>query len=670
MKRRDYLALIAAAPLSPLLARAQGLATAAELPVEQLFRKPAYRGAVLSPDQRQMAVLAPANGRTNLAVIDVEKRSAIRLTSLSGSDITRVVWANNRRVIFSTGDEQGVEFRGDGGLFAIDIDGSNPTTLVKPFATGTSISFVPRQTTVLRRLPGRSDEVLVSANDRSVASQDIYRMNVLTGRKSLVNFSSPGNVVGWVLDSQDAPRAALSIDFDKRRWWFSYLPSADSREWKTLAQWDEQLKDVIIPLAFDPASPSRMFVASNRGRDTMALFEFDPVAGQLGELIYADDRHDVFSFLLLGQALGEGGRLIFGGDDDAPTKLIGLAYQAERPKTVWFDAQAARAQAGIDASLRDTFNTFDVNARRALVFARSDVNAGEYYIYDRDKGSLEDTGIRARPQLDPTLMRPMQPVSWRARDGLRMDGYLTLPAAWTQGKPVPLVLHPHGGPWARDVWAFNPEVQFMANRGFAVLQVNFRGSTGYGAQHLRLSFKQWGGTMIDDLIDGVDWAIKEGYADPARVGMYGASYGGYATLMALVRRPDLFKWGVNYVGVTDMTVHQDTQPAQFRGEFGELAKRLNGDQKADAALFDVQSPARQVAKIGAPVFHAYGGEDRNVDFANGRTIRAAFDRANKPYEWMFVADEAHGYRQDKNVFDFYKRFDAFIKLHTPAARKG
>ena len=324
----------------------------------------------------------------------------------------------------------------------------------------------------------------------------------------------------------------------------------------------------------------------------------------------------------------------------------------------------------MSASFPGAVTSFNVNAQRALVFTRSDTNAGANYLYDRNKRSLEDTGIRARPEIDPAGMRPMQAVSWAARDGLRIDGYLTLPKSWEKDKPAPLILHPHGGPWARDVWAYNPEVQFMANRGFAVLQPNFRGSTGYGAKHLRLSYKQWGGTMIDDMIDGVEWAIKNGYADASRLGVYGASYGGYSTLMAMVRRPDLFKWGVNYVGVTDMSVHQDTQPAQLYGDFAELAKRLNGDQNADAALFVEQSPARHVARISAPVFHAYGGEDRNVDMANGHTIKSAFDKAGKPYEWMFVGDEAHGYRQDGNVFEFYHRFEAFIKKNTPPATRN
>jgi dipeptidyl aminopeptidase/acylaminoacyl peptidase len=666
MNRRDFVTLLSGVPVAAAfeIASAQ---TTAEMSVEDFFRKPAFGGASLSPDQLNLAAIVPANGRFNLVIYNLEARKALRITDLSSVDVASVQWANNQRVIFTTGDQQGKEFRGDGGLFAADVDGKNATVLVKPFLTGSSVSYVPRITSVLRRLRGNKDDVLVAANDRTADSQDLYRMNVTTGRKSLVNASSPGNVVAWAVDGNDAPRAAYCIDAAKRRYWFAYQAEPNSRDWKTIAEWDEQLKDVMIPLAFDPADPKLIYVASNSGRDTMALFLFDTSAGKLLEMIYGDDRYDVFSFFLLGSALGEGGALIFGGNEDAPGKLIGLRYAADKLKHIWFDEAAARTHAAIEASFPGATNTFNVNTKKALVYTRSDTNAGEYFLFDRDKRSLEETGVRTRPQIDPKAMRSKLPVSWLARDGLRIDGYLTLPAQWKKGNPVPMVLHPHGGPWAKDNWDFNPEVQFMANRGFAVLQANFRGSTGYGAKHLRLSYKQWGGTMIDDMIDGVEWAVKEGYADPARMGVYGASYGGYSTLMAMVRRPDLFKWGVNYVGVTDMVVHQDTQPAQLRGDFSELAKRINGDQKADAALFADQSPTRQVAKIAAPVFHAYGGEDRNVDYANGRAIRSAFDKAGKPYEWMFVADEAHGYRQDANVFEFYKRFDAFIKMHTPKA---
>ena len=648
--------MAACAMLTGADASAQG---AAPVPVETLFAKPSYRQLVLSPNQKLMAALAPADGRLNILVIDLEKRTGTRVTGLKEADVTTVMWANDHRLIYNTGDARGLETRSDGGLFAIDVDGNYERKLVSPFR-----GFVARFSFVMGRVKGSEDEVYVSANDSSEDSLSVYRMNVVSGKKTQINEGSPGRVIRWVLDRNHVPRAALSRDEQKKTWWFSYL---DGKEWKTAARWDERLENVVIPKAFDPADPDSMFVASNAGRDTLAYFRFNLKTGQLGELIFGDDRYDVESFHLIGGPLGEGGSLVFAGTEEESTKLIGLTYLADKPRKVWFDAPAAKLQASLDAALPGATNQFNVSQRRSLVYSASDVDPGSWYLFDRETLKLEETGVRSRPGIDPGRMLSTQPVQWVARDGVRIDGYLTLPKSYRPGNPVPLVLHPHGGPWAKDNWQFNPEVQFMASRGYAVLQPNFRGSTGYGAQHLRLSYKHWGDTMIDDMIDGVEWAVKQGYADRAKLGVYGASYGGYATLMALVRKPDMFNWAVNYVGVTDMAVHQDTQPAQLHGQFAELAKVINGDQSADKALFEAQSPARHVGLIRAPVFHAYGGEDRNVDYANGRLIRAAFDKAGKPYEWMFVADEAHGYHQDKNVFEFYRRFEKFMADHATAA---
>ncbi|MBI3368818.1 MAG: S9 family peptidase [Burkholderiales bacterium] len=608
----------------------------------------------------------PLNGRYNLVVVDLAEKKPLVLTRFEKGDVLSMFWANDERLLYTTGDQQGLELYGDGGLFAVNRDGANPRTLVEPVVGWSSVAkFVFRMTTVVRRIKDAPEEVLVSANDRNADSQDIYRMNILTGRKSLLSFESPGQVLRWAVDSDLQPRATMSIDARQRRFW-SALRGADGKGWRTIAEWDENLKDVIIPAAFAPRDPKLLYVASNVGRDTLAYFKYDTEAMKLGEMVAGTERYDLASFLLIGAPLGEGGGLIFAGPtEEDPQQLVGLRAALDRTTTVWFDEEAAKLQRTVDAAVPGAVNTFDPFRKRSLVSSRSSVQPGVYYWFDRDKRQLEDTGINLRPWIDPALMAPMQAVSWTARDGMKIDGYLTLPKHYKKGSPVPLILHPHGGPWAKDNWEWNPEVQFMANRGFAVLQPNFRGSTGYGAKHLRASYKHWGDTMIDDMLDGVQWTIDQGYVDKDRIGVYGASYGGYATLMCLVRRPDLFKWGINYVGVSDMFVHQDTQPAQKYGNFTEMAKVINGDQRADRALFEATSPTLQVGKIAVPVFHAYGGQDRNVDIANGNAIKAAFDKAGKQQEWMFVADEAHGYRQDKNVFEFYSRFEAFILAHTP-----
>ncbi len=671
MKRRE---LLAAAPALSLLsstveAQSQtGPAGVPLIPVKTMFRRANYRNIALSPSGKFMAATVALNGRQNLVLVDLAGNQPTVLTRFALGDVNTVFWANDERLLYTTGDQQGLEFYGDGGLFAIDRDGRNQRVMVEPFMSDNAVKLVYRMTHVMRRIKDTPNEVLVSANDRSVDSQDVYRMNVQTGRKNLLTFESPGKVMRWAVDSALQPRAALSHDRPAKRWW-STIRGADGKAWTTIAQWDEQLRDVIVPLAFDPLDATLLYVASNVGRDTLALFKFDTAAMKLGEMLAGTEHYDLGSFWLINDRDDSPGvRLIFGGSDEAPAKLIGLRVELDRPTTVWFDQAAERVQRSVDAALPNAINTFDPARRRTLVYSRSPTETGAYYWFDQDKLQLEDSGVRMRPWIEPAQMAAMQPVSWTARDGMKIHGYLTLPRHYKKGAPVPLILHPHGGPWGRDGWRFNPEVQFMANRGYAVLQPNFRGSTGYGAKHLRASYKNFGTTMIDDMLDGVQWAIDQGYADKDRLATYGASYGGYAALMAMIRRPDWFKWGINYVGVTDLFVSQDTQPAQKYGDFGELAKAIIGDGKADRAAFEAQSPTLLVNRIAAPVFHAYGGMDRNVDIANGMAIKSAFDKASKAQEWMFVADEAHGYRQEKNVEEFYTRFERFMAAHTPPAR--
>ena len=665
--------IAAAAVAAMLMTTGVACAQAAPLiPVETLFKKPEYRSVTFSPDQKFMAALVAVNSRFNLVVVDLEKRNVNRVTNFDKADVLNYWWATNERLLFNTGDsQQFVRNAGNGGLYAVDRDGRNSRALVQPFGES-GRGF--RDTEFVARIydkAGQSsnEEVFATSNDRSADSFDIYRLNINTGRKSLVTFDSPGLVQQWSIDGEGIPRAAVRTDPETGVSQLMYR-SAEGQPYRELRRWNEEVKDVVIPIGFRRAS-KLLTVASNIGRDTMAFFDFDPESNTLGALIFGDDKYDVYSTNFNGGYGGINGSLIYGGvgENDRSGKVIGVQYMADRLKTVWFDEDVKKTQEMLDAALpKGNYNTWNPARTRTLVSSRSDIDPGQFFIFDQKSKTIEDTGLKSARLIDPKQMRPMQYVSWKAADGMQIDGYLTLPATYKPGSPVPFILHPHGGPWARDVWGYNAEVQFLANRGFAVLQPNFRGSVGYGRKFLTASFKQFGDTMIDDQLAGVEWAIKEGYADKNRLAVYGASYGGYSTLMALVKRPDWFKWGVNYVGVSDMdTLHDNDRSIRFaKGADRSWAVSI-GDPKTEKVAYERWSPARQVDKIMAPVFHAYGGEDLNVDIANGRVIRAAFDKAGKTQEWMFVANEAHGYRLDANVFEYYNRFDAFMKKYTPAA---
>ncbi len=619
-----------------------------EIPVESIFKRPEFRSLTLSPNRKYLAAIAPHKERNNLAVIDLEKRQLIRVTSFAETDVISYLWVGSERLVFVTGNQQGYAFRGDGGVYAVNVDGTNDRRLDSSFMRGAS---------PIRAVRGSADEIFVSAYDRTIDSADLYKLNTRTGKKTLITTDSPGNVSGWVLDRNDIPRAAIT--FVRKDSQSAFYYRADERSpWQQIWTWGLD-GDEITPEAFD--KDDLLYVSSNIGRDTKALYEFDSAGKKLGRLVLADDRYDITPPSIW-NGLGSYGFLLFSSDEDP--RLVGVTYVADKPKTVWFDEQFRKWQAELDRALPNTVNNFgNFRDGKGLVTASSDRDPGTVYLFDGKAPSLTEL-VKLAEWIKPADMNPMRPISYTARDGMRIDGYLTLPKSWHTGTPVPMIVHPHGGPWARDVWGYNAGVQFMANRGYAVLQVNFRNSTGYGKKLYRAGWKQWGDGSQDDILDGVMWAIKEGFADKNKIGIYGASYGGYSVLMQLVRNPELYKFGFNYVGVTDMLVHRDTQPAWF-GSARERLDILNGNPSQDKEMLERTSPARFVSRIKAPVMHAYGGLDQNVDFENGKVIKSAFEKAGLPVDYTFVAEEGHGYFEPKNVFMLYNKFEKFMKTNMP-----
>jgi dipeptidyl aminopeptidase/acylaminoacyl peptidase len=296
-----------------------------------------------------------------------------------------------------------------------------------------------------------------------------------------------------------------------------------------------------------------------------------------------------------------------------------------------------------------------------LIDSRSDVSPGTFYLYDKRAGKIEWLAD-SMPWLDPKKLSPVKPVRYKARDGLEIPAYLTVPRG-ASGKDMPMVVMIHGGPWVSgDHWRFNPEVQFLASRGYAVLQPNFRGTTRYGWKHFSSSFKQWGLAMQDDITDGVRWAIDQGIADPKRICIYGASYGGYAAMMGLAKTPELFKCGINYVGVTDLPLFLTISWSDYAySDFVSYgAKTMVGDVDRELDQLKKTSPTELAANIQAPVLMAYGAEDRRVPIEHGNRMKAALDRAGKKYQWMVGAGEGHGFRDMRNQEMFYGAMEKFL----------
>ncbi|MBC7369237.1 MAG: S9 family peptidase [Undibacterium sp.] len=614
-----------------------------EFPVETFFKKPNISNVTFSPDGKRIACLVPYERRMNLAVIDLEKKTKNLLTNFKDNDVGGLLWASDDRIIFLK-DTDG---RGGSTVYAVNSDGTDRILLVGGAGEANSEQAAnQRFRGFLARLPNDPKNILVLGSLSGAQGPDVCLMNLKTGKMTLA-VANPGWVRRWVLDRHQVVRAAVALqgltatvllrDPAKGTLTPVHAHQADAPGW--------------APLAFD-GDDRTLFIASNLGRGTTAVYRYDTETRTLGELVHGDATYDVDDVVW----------------DEAKRKIVAVAINADRPRLHWLDAESGALQQRIDQALADTSNRVlhaAPDGSRRLVSARSDRDPGVYYLFDSATKKIEELAV-LKPGIDPEQMAPMTPVTFQARDGLTLHAYLTLPLGRVPEK-LPLVIHPHGGPFGiRDNWGFSPEVQFYANRGFAVLQVNYRGSGGYGDKFGRAGWKKWGLEMQNDLSDAVKWAVAKGLADPARVVISGASYGGYAAMAGLVFTPELYCAGVNYVGVVDIAELVPTGDGATKNRLHWMTTRIGDlDDAADRKRIRDTSPVHFAERIVAPVLMAYGKNDPRVRISQGYDIEAALKKAGKTYEMIIEDKEGHGFRKEELTIAFYTKIDAFLKKHVP-----
>ena len=640
MKRVYFFAFIAALRLAPVVTAEPP----PELPVEIFFKKPNISQVTFSPDGKRIACLVPFERRMNLAVIDLEKKTKNLVTNFRDNDVGSLLWANDEQIIFTkTSDGQPGST-----VYALNRDGTERVLLVGGAAeAGTEQQANSNFRGLLARLPNDPKNMLVLGNLSGAQGPDVCLMNLKTG-KLILEISNPGWVRRWILDRNRVVRAAVAVQGPTT----TVLLRDPVKGTLTPVHTHQEDAQGWMPLSFD-GDDRTLFVASNVGRDTTAVYRFDTQTRTMGEMVHGDSVYDVDGVIW----------------DEPRKKIVAVPTNADRPRFHWLDGESEALQQRIDKSLRDTSNRLlhaSPDGSRRLISATSDRDPGVYYLFDSATKKIEELAV-LKPGIDPDQMAPMKPVLIKARDGLPLHSYLTLPLG-REPKKLPLVLHPHGGPYGiRDSWGFNPEVQFYANRGFAVLQVNFRGSGGYGDKFERAGWKKWGLEMQDDLTDAVNWAIAEGIADPARVVISGASYGGYATMAGLTFTPELYCAGINYLGrvnIGDKISDQETKASQhwFLTRLGDL------DNTADRQRLHDTSPVFFADRINAPVLMAYGKNDTQVRIDQGYGMEAALKKAGKVFEMIVEEKEGHGFRKEELSIAFYTRVDAFLKKYVMSSR--
>ncbi|RVT51758.1 S9 family peptidase [Rubrivivax albus] len=635
-------ALIAgcAAPgTTPMAANTAAAPVPPQIPLRDFFRNIDRGYYRVSGDGRTLGFMQPAlgdDGKTKRLNIFVQPLDGSRpvgeprqLTRESARDISNYFWKGGDTLLYTK------DFGGDENFHVVAVDAaSGKITDLTPFENV--------RAAVLDDLPQDPQHVLVQHNQRDKRAFDVYRVNVKTGAQTLVA-QNPGNIIGWQTDHTGAVRMGVASDGVNNTLLYR---ATEAEPFKPLLTTD--FRTQVNPQFFDAAN-AKFYAISNRGRDKAALVLIDPAKPDAEELIYAHPKVD-----LDGAAWSR-----------VRQTLALAAYNVDKPGRHYFDAETRRMFERLEKQLPGNsliLQSATLAEDKYVVAAFNDRTQGARYLYDAKADTLALLG-EISPWLKTEQMAAMQPIRYTARDGLEIPGYLTLPLG-RPAKNLPCVVNPHGGPWARDGWGFNPEVQFLANRGYCVLQMNFRGSTGFGRAFWEASFKQWGLAMQDDITDGVQWLIQQGIADPKRIAIYGASYGGYATLSGVTKTPDLYAAAVNYVGVSNLFTFMNTIPPYwepFRQQMYQMVG--NPEDAADKARMTATSPALNADKIKTPLLVAQGARDPRVNKAESDQIVAALRARGVDVEYIVKDNEGHGFANEENRFEFYGAMERFLAKH-------
>jgi len=605
------------------------------IPLELLFGNPDRAMPRLSPDGTRLAFLAPDEGVLNVWVGPVGQERFQPVTSDRDRGIRTYFWGHDGQSILYLQDTGGDE---DWHLFRVDLQ-TNQASDLTPFERV--------QAQVIEYTKHHPSQMVLGLNRRDQRYHDAYLLDLMTGDMQLIA-ENPGDVIGWVVDAELAVRGAMAArpdgGFDLR-----VRPTAES-DWEVVLTWsaDENLNSQ--PVAFS-ADGDTLYLLDSRHSDAARLVAHDLTTGV--ETVMAEDPiYDVSAVEI-----------------DPETREVQLvAFTRARVEWQALDPSLARelaVLARVDDGDFAIVNRTDADDRWLVVFTR-DEGPTAYYELDRTRHEVRFL-FYDRPALAGYTLAKMEPVTFTASDGLTLHGYLTRPPGGSKA-PFPLVLNVHGGPWARDVWGYDAEAQWLANRGYACLQVNYRGSTGYGKAFINAGDREWGGKMHQDLVDAVQWAVDEGVADPARLAIYGGSYGGYAALVGATFTPDLFACAVDIVGPSNLITFIQSIPEYWSTYLEVLYQRV-GHPEEDAEFLMSRSPLSRVDEIRIPLLIAQGANDPRVKQAESEQIVAAMRRKGIDYQYLLFEDEGHGFAKPENRLRFYRVAEAFLAQHLNGSDK-
>lgn len=630
---RWFLCALAAFPAVAALPRTSVAQQPPIIPLEHFFDNPEIAAARISPDGKWLSYLKPYEGKLNIHVRAMGSKEERRMTGDTVRPVTAYFWSADGTKLLYVQDKGGNE---NYHVYAVPLAGTGTPEArnLTPYEGARAVIFA-----VPSDLPGT---ILIGLNRRDPSAFDAYWLDLETGELQLAA-ENPGRHLGYLLDTQNRVRATAAQD--SRGGTEIYARDTENDPWRKVASYPPE--ENVTPFRFHPDG-GRLFMVSNHGDTDLArLVLLDLATGQ-ETVVESDPENQV--------------DVSHAWFSDVTHELLATVYVADTVRIYPKKREIARHLERLRKVHSGTPNIASMtrDETRWVVSFDSPTDPGATYLYDTKTGKAEFL-FRPRPWLQPKQLADMRPVSFKARDGLTVHGYLTLPKG-VPPKGLPMVLVVHGGPWARDVWGYDAEAQLLANRGYAVLQINYRGSTGYGKKFFNAAVKEWAGAMHTDLIDGVRWAIDQGIADPKRVAIYGGSYGGYATLVGLTFTPEVFACGVDYVGPSSLITLIESFPAYWRPFLEGTFYRHVGDPAKEEDREDMKrrSPLFFVDRIEDPLLIVQGANDPRVTKREADQMAIALRDRGIRVKYLLAENEGHGFLNPDNRLALYRSMEGFF----------
>lgn len=609
------------------------------IPIETFAALPALTDPVMSADGNHVAALAKADDKTQIVILDANRPGIIeRSITLGENNVEDVNWAGSHRLLVTVVASEKVR----GGfdfqflrLIAIDTLTGN-SRLIDPDSRGIYAGDV------LYTDPGGS-WALVASQDDMASYPSVKRVDLATGKAERIE-KARDRVWDWFADEKGVVRAGIA--YEANEWILWYRDTPDEKLRKIKGRVDEEEDGAVDRFIF---RGGQGWIVTNKRTGRFGLYEYDPKTNEIGKAIFEHpdvDIDDVFY-------------------DGSTGQIEAIRYEQNRRRLHWLRPDLAKLQAKIDRALPRTVNVpqqLSEDKNRVLVHAQGASDPGRYFILDRKRGTMHAI-IDPYPAIDPPQLAETEWISYRARDGLPIHAYLTLPKG-KEAKRLPLIVMPHGGPYERDHWDYDPEVQMLVNRGYAVLQPQFRGSTGFGRDFVTKGYGEWGLKMQDDLDDGVAWLTGAGIADPGRVCIVGSSYGGYAALWAAVRSSSIYRCAASYAGVFDLPKQVSHSRKMFSAPryYREWRDKVDGEGLRDLSAV---SPIRFADRIQIPVLIGHGEKDRKVLASQSRAMVKALTDAKANVRSVFYPGSGHGFATSEDQSDWFRKLEAFLKQHNP-----